>query len=201
MFISGTNPGHLKTLVCAPTGNAAYNIDGLTLHSSFVLPLNQNDYNMTLLSSSVKHGIYCKLKDIKVIIIDEVSMVGSRLFYLVNQRLNEIFNTNSSAVFGNLSVILLGDFHQPSKVGDQYIFKASGNSMLYSELFTNHLWELFSGFELTEIMRQKDDTAFAKCLNNLAVGKLSNADEIMLKSRILHDIMNAPSSAINLVNT
>lgn len=62
-----------KILLCAPTGKAAFNINGTTLHSAFVLPLSQCSHDLAPLSSSTRNTLFTKLRDVKLIIIHEVS--------------------------------------------------------------------------------------------------------------------------------
>ncbi|KAK7573658.1 hypothetical protein V9T40_004699 [Parthenolecanium corni] len=177
---SDSNPGNLKVLLCAPTGKAAYNIGGITLHSAFVIPINQFGGEMTALSDNIQNTLYSKLHDVEVVIIDEISMVGSNFFQKVNERMCQIFKTKE--LFGGKSVLLFGDFYQLPPVGDNMIFEENKRNV-FGSLFGNHLWRQIRAFELTDIMRQKDDYEFAKCLNNLARGNMTDADIKMLKSR------------------
>ncbi|OBZ80775.1 hypothetical protein A0J61_11176, partial [Choanephora cucurbitarum] len=65
-------------LLTAPTGKAAFNINGQIVRSAFHLPVNHSELNE--LSSEVSHSIGVALVDLKVVIIDEISMISSRLF-------------------------------------------------------------------------------------------------------------------------
>ncbi|CAF4366401.1 unnamed protein product, partial [Rotaria magnacalcarata] len=89
---------------------------------------------------------------LQLLIIDEISMVGFTMFQHVDARLQQIMRTKKP--FGGISVIVLGDFNQLRPVGDKYIFQFNNS---YNALVDNPLWSLFELFELTEIMRQKDD--------------------------------------------
>lgn len=63
----------------------------------------------------------------------------------------------------------------------------------------NYLWPLFKFYELTECMRQRDDKAFAEALNRLALGKCTEKDIQMFKSReIAANHLSPPESAIRL---
>ncbi|CAF1165430.1 unnamed protein product [Rotaria magnacalcarata] len=84
-------------------------------------------------------------------------------------------------LFGGISVIVLGDFNQLRPVGDKYIFQFNNS---YNALVDSPLWSLFELFELTEIMRQKDDKTFAIALSNIAKGTMTGEDIHLLKSRI-----------------
>lgn len=63
----------------------------------------------------------------------------------------------------------------------------------------NPLWSLFQLFELDEIMRQRDDLTFAKCLTRLAKGKLTDEDVALLNSRCFCNENDLPSEAKNAI--
>ncbi|CAF1542519.1 unnamed protein product, partial [Rotaria sp. Silwood1] len=107
-------------------------------------------------------------------------MVGFTMFQHVDARLQQIMK--SKKPFGGVSVIVLGDFNQLRPVGDKYIFQFNNS---YNALVDNPLWSLFELFELTEIMRQKDDKIFAIALSNIAKGMMTLEDINLLKSRIV----------------
>ena len=70
-----------SVLLRAPTGRAAFNIQGQTLHGAFQHTISQygnGDFNR--LSADVSHPMSASLKDLKVLIIDEFSMVGDIIF-------------------------------------------------------------------------------------------------------------------------
>lgn len=132
-----------------------------------------------------------------MIIIDEISMVGTKQLHYINYRLQQIFK--SDKLFAGIPFIVLGDFKQLPPVGDSWIFNTYNNE-IYSSLIGNPLWELFKYYELTEIMRQKDDLVFAKALNNLGEGCLTQNDITMFQSRV-REISEVPSDAIHLFVT
>ncbi|CAD6216213.1 GSCOCG00011291001-RA-CDS, partial [Cotesia congregata] len=115
-----------------------------------------------------------------------------------DSRLKQIFQ--SSKPFGGISVIVFGDFNQLAPVGDRYIFQAHSMD-LYGDIIGNPLWNLFTSYQLTEIMRQKDDFKFAEALNNLADGTLSKNDLKLFESRIVHNNNHIPKDAIHLFRT
>lgn len=193
----GVNPNTSFVFLAAPTGKAAFNIDGNTLHSLFQIPINQQERQFIPLSNDTANTLFSIFINVKVIIIDEISMVGTKLFYYLNFRLQQIFK--SDKLFGGISIIVLGDFKQLPPVGDAWIFTPYKNDT-YSLLIGNPLWELFKYFELTEVMRQKDDLDFAVALNNLGEGTLTDNDVKMFKSRVLSPA-NIPQEAIHLFVT
>ena len=76
---------------------------------------------------------------------------------------------------------MVGDLFQLRPVGDSWIFL--NNSCDYSPLAPNLWHELFKMFELTEIMRQKEDEVFAQLLNRIREGNQKQEDINLLRSR------------------
>lgn len=75
-----------SVLLCAPTGKAAFNILGQTLHMAFQLPVNQHGHELSVLSADVAHSMATTLAELKVVIIDEVSMMSETMLRWVDQR-------------------------------------------------------------------------------------------------------------------
>ncbi len=99
------NPEDCKILLCAPTGKATYNINGLTYHSALKFQANNSDYRNS--SCDVLNTLQCKYRNLKVLIIDEVSMLGNKMLKNINLRLQDIKNNRKP--FGNVHIILVGD--------------------------------------------------------------------------------------------
>ena len=158
-YIAGTSPDDVKVVKTAPTGKAAF-IKGNTLHSAFTIPANRG-FEYCALDSDRLNTIRTRLKKLNVILIDEISMIGSGMFNFLNLRLQQIMRTNEP--FGGINMITVGDLFQLKPGFDKWIFE---NSQYGYNAFATNIWtEYFTLFELTEIMRQKDDKQFAKLLN------------------------------------
>ena len=189
---SGQNPEDIRILLCAYTGLAAYNIQGSTLHSAFCIEPNKK-LTYKQLSDDKRNTLQTKYMHLSVLIVDEVSMVGKEMLNFLYLRLQEIKSNKQH--FGGIHVILVGDLYQLRPVGDGWIF---ANAFCdYTSLAPN-LWQThFTMFELTEIMRQKDDRMFAELLNRIREGNQTEEDLTMLKSRSMsfqdskyHDLKN-----------
>ncbi|XP_011313417.1 uncharacterized protein [Fopius arisanus] len=167
-------------LLCAPSGKAAHLIGGVTLHTAFALPITEFGGQMPQLSADIANSIRCKLVNLKLLIIDEVSMVGSNTLSRVDSWLREILGKNRS--FGGISVILIGDLHQLPPVMYKAIYNAPTWRSL-NALSDAILWEEFQFFELTEVMRQKNDKIFVNALNNLASGTMTADDIALIRTR------------------
>ncbi|CAG4957666.1 unnamed protein product [Parnassius apollo] len=177
---AGSNPDELKILLTAFTGKAAFGIGGQTIHSALGLPVSQAGNILPELSPSVANTLATKLAKLRLIVIDEISMLGSRTFHQINRRLQQIFH--SSTFFSGISVIVVGDFRQLPPVGDNWVFQANSRNPL-AEIAGTPLWDLFVLTELKEIMRQRDDVAFATALNNMASGCMSPEDVNLIEGR------------------
>ena len=150
--IAGENPDDVKVVKTAPTGKAAFNIKGNTLHAAFKIPANRG-FEYCAPDSDRLNTIRAKLNKLRVVFIDEISMVGSGMFNFLNLRLQQIMGTNEP--FGEISLVTVGDLFQLKPVFDKWIFENSQSG--YNEFAANIWTEYFTLFELTEIMRQKDD--------------------------------------------
>ena len=111
------------------------------------------------LSSSISNSIYAKLFRLQLIIIDEISLVGSRSLNRINSRLQQVFK--SKVPFGNIPVIVFGDLNQLRPVRDSYIFDPKDKQQPLENMSSTILLSHFKMFELNQIMRQKDDLQFA----------------------------------------
>lgn len=106
------------TMSCAFTGAAATNlVDGMTILSMFGIQMSEPGTNVALspLPESKLASIRILFKfeqsdQIKMLFIDEISLVNPILLSMIDKRLKEIFNNN--IVFGGMAMILLGDFQQ-----------------------------------------------------------------------------------------
>ena len=174
----GENPEDTRILLCAYTGLAAYNINGSTLHNAFCIEPNKK-LKYKPLSDEKRNTLKIKYRYLTVVIIDEVSMVGSDMLSYLYLRLQEVKGNRQP--FGGIHVLLVGDLFQLRPVGDSWIF--ANRSGDYSPLAANLWQEFFKMFELTEIMRQKDDAPFAEILNRIREGRQTEKDISVLNSR------------------
>ena len=110
------NPDNIKVLKAAPTGKAAFNIKGNTLHSAFKIPVNRG-FSYCALHRDRLNTIRTQLRKLQVVFIDEISMVGSGMFNFLNLRLQQI--TDTDRPLGGLSIIAVGDLYQLQPVFDK----------------------------------------------------------------------------------
>ena len=135
---AGDNFHEVKILLLAPTGKAAFIIKGNTIHSALAIPACQSLKIYKPLDSNRLNTMRCLLGGLKLILLDEVSMVGNSMFNVqINNRLKDIKGSKDD--FGGVSIIAIGDFFQLKPVMDGLIFKDFDNSE-YGVL-TPNLWE------------------------------------------------------------
>ncbi len=182
----GENPDDIRILLCAFTGKAAFNINGVTIASAFKKKFKQSNQNM---SCDELNTFRVKYRKLEVIIIDEISMVGNKMLTFIDQRLQQL--TGTKRLFGGISIIAVGDLYQLMPVGDSWIF--NDLTMCAASLAPNLWKENFEMYELVDIMRQKDDLYFAQFLNRLRRNELTNDDRLEIEKHIVQrDMENYP---------
>ena len=114
-----------KSAIAAPTGKAAFNVKGVTLHSLLKLPVGQKGHKDLSGPSLVQ--IQHQIRGIEYIIIDEYSMLGQTLFGWIDKRLRQITG-HCDEPFGGKSVVLIGDPGQLPPVGDKPLYHSQPSS-------------------------------------------------------------------------
>ena len=193
---AGEDFRRVHILLLAPTGKAAYIIKGNTIHSALTVPASQSLKNYKPLDSGRLNTFRCKLGALKLILLDEISMVGNSMFTVqLNNRLKDL--KGSKEDFGGVSIITLGDLFQLKPVMDSYIFTDVQCLSSYNILAPN-LWKrYFRMFELDEIMRQRESKEFVEILNRLREGKHTSSDLKKLKERCVNE-SSCPTEAPRL---
>lgn len=173
------------TIVLAPTGIAAMNIQGATIHSAF----GYNNLNNLSLEDINENNIKLKsekiqvLKQVEVIIIDEISMVRSDTLEKMNKIL-QVFN-HSDELFGGKQIILFGDLFQLPPIANSEEVKYLQNTFGGIYFFNSNAFikGKFKFVELTINHRQKDDTAYFEVLNRIRLGQVLPDDLNLLNTR------------------
>nr|XP_055049553.1 uncharacterized protein LOC129435076 [Misgurnus anguillicaudatus]XP_055049554.1 uncharacterized protein LOC129435076 [Misgurnus anguillicaudatus] len=181
-------------ILSAFTGTAAFNISGKTLHSILKLPRNLKPPYQGL--GNALDEVRAELCSVEILIIDEVSMISKDLFAYVNWRLQQI--RGSKKAFGGISVLAVGDFFQLPPLG-----KAKP-LCVYEDDVLDFWKDSFQIITLTEIMRQKEDLAFAELLNRLRVRQktdvLREEDRVLLLQAVKNP-EDCPHDALHIFAT
>ncbi|MEE1651422.1 AAA family ATPase [Brachybacterium sp. J144] len=161
-----------STITVAPTGIAALNVDGYTIHRLFSFPLGVSE-------ELVRGGSYyparfaSALKELDRLIIDEASMVRADLFDALAAAL-ERFGPRPGTPFGGVQLVLVGDLYQlPPVVTDHeaaWIEERYGTPFSFSARSFDE--ETFPVVELSTVFRQQGDDHLVDLLNAVREGNL-----------------------------
>ena len=178
------NHSSKNIIVLAPTGVAALNVKGQTIHSFF-------KFGTDITPSLAREKSYPKklvtiLENMDILVIDEISMVRSDLLDSVNIAMQEILKV--PAPFGGKQVLFIGDLFQLPPVTNREEFNVLREAGYTTHQFFGAKVVNDSRFRLKminfkEIFRQKDQT-FIKILNRVRIGKLSEDDLKILNTRV-----------------
>ena len=191
-------PDDIVVLLTAPTGVAAFNIGGMTLHSAFLLGCSKFS-TFQPLGADRLNTLRSRLSHLALLIIDEISMVGSTMLLEIHKRLQQIKGVGSDVLFGGISILAVGDLYQLPPVGQSPLFSLVKDS--YAQLYGfGSLWvDEFQMIELDEIVRQRDDTAFSKLLRRVRINECSPKDIEILTSRVItSDTSDYPVNALHV---
>ena len=183
-----------RMIITAPTGVAAMNAGGVTLHSFFQLPFGpyipgsdayeRNSQNHFRFSKEKKQII----QSLDLLVIDEISMVRADLLDAVDATLRR--HRYSEQPFGGVQLLMIGDLHQLSPVAKQHewsllkqyyesVYFFSSNALKQTELLT---------IELKHIYRQSDED-FIRVLNSVRENSLDDTTMDALNTRYFEDFL------------
>ena len=168
-------------VVVAPTGVAAINIEGQTIHSFFMLPpgLLVPD-NLEMIPWPRKREV---LRQVNCIIIDEISMVRSDMFAAIDLRMRQCARGSAKRMpFGGKQVIVCGDFFQlPPVVADDVEDDWLQANLGGEYAFQTPVWKeaQFKVAMLKTPFRQKDDLQFLDMLDSIRHGDLASKKTIV----------------------
>lgn len=180
----------------APTGIAALNINGQTIHSFFKFPTGFIDPRAVSIDASVRTVV----REIDVLIIDEISMVRVDVIQAIDYVLRKA-RANKSP-FGGVRIIAFGDVYQlPPVVEDSVIRGYLLDLYTTPYFFSAPAWKKADPitYELQSVFRQVDDT-FRRVLSSIREGNCSAGVLGILNSRFRKDD-ELPADAVTLVGT
>lgn len=202
---------HKHFVIVAPTGIAALNARGVTIHSQFLLPFGsflptreaEGNFTdqfgfFTQQTLARKHPLNQLrrnvLKAIDLLVIDEVSMLRADILDAIDYRMRSV-KRNYKVPFGGIQVLLIGDLYQlPPVVKDQEwsVLSRFYNSMHFFEAKALQNSGMIY-LELDKIFRQRDDV-FIRILNNLRDNRATPEDVQVLNQhfKTLDEIRDLP---------
>ena len=180
-----------RIVIVAPTGVAAINAKGVTIHSFFQLPFGPILPNDDLNSSGGFNRKFGKtkiniIKSLDLLIIDEISMVRADVLDGIDKTLRRYRNRN--LVFGGVQVLMIGDLQQLSPVvkdNEWHLLKPFYNNAFF---FSSHAYQQCNpiSVELKHIYRQ-DNPLFINILNEIRTNSLSKESANELNKRYQPD--------------
>lgn len=185
-----------KNCVClAPTGIAAVNIGGSTIHSFLRLaPGIMSEDSIETIGNKKQREL---IRSVEVVIIDEISMVRSDLFWAVDYRLRQVSQGKSKKLpFGGKQVILVGDFYQlppvmKSEEEERFIKSTYGGEFAFqTDTWTNGNFKCFC---LKTVHRQSNDDLFLSILNHIRHNNLDTRNLIDPQTQValtVREILN-----------
>ncbi len=180
-----------RLVVVAPTGVAAINAKGVTIHSFFQMPFGPILPNKTgQQKSSFKYKFNKRkidiIRSLDLVIIDEISMVRADLLDGIDQVLRRYKDRNK--VFGGVQILMIGDLQQLSPVVKQYEWDLLSPFYETAYFFSSKSFKQANavGIELQHIYRQ-DNAVFIKILNEIRNNKLTQESANVLNQRYLPD--------------
>ena len=179
-----------KHVILAPTGIAAINAGGSTLHSFFRLPFhpllpNDSRYDRRHIKETLKYtGAQRKLiREVELIIIDEISMVRADIIDFIDKLLRVY--TRNPEPFGGKQLLLVGDIFQLEPVlkdDERQLLQPFYPSPYF---FNAKVWQQMPvvSIELRKVYRQSDPT-FVAILDRIRNNTATSADLAALNSRV-----------------
>jgi len=177
-----------RMIITAPTGVAALNAGGVTLHSFFQLPFGpfvpgseafEHGQQRRFRISREKKNI---IQSLNLLVIDEISMVRADLLDAVDAALRR--HRRSNEPFGGVQLLMIGDLHQLSPVAksDEWGLLQEYYDSVY--FFSSHALARtkFISIELEHIYRQSDDS-FIQILNQVRDNRLDPESILKLNTR------------------
>ena len=174
-----------RMVVVAPTGVAAINAGGVTVHSFFQLPLSPFVPNASIKSrfdfSKEKKKI---IRTIDMLVIDEISMVRSDLLDAIDATLRRL--RADSRPFGGVQLLMIGDLQQLTPVvtpEDEHILRGHYDTPYF---FGSRALQLvdYVTIQLEQVYRQQDGL-FLDILNRIRDGRATDDDLQVLNARTL----------------
>ena len=176
----GDCPDCPYVMVTAPTGTAAANVRGLTLHSAFGFSFGNEHFSLSDKKRDEKRTM---LNNLKLVIIDEISMVKADQLFQLDMRLREV-TQKPNKLFGGVAILAFGDILQLRPCQARYIFQEPVCEDYKLAFHSGTHWQSFEVISLEENHRQDSDKKYAELLNRIRIGQVTEEDLEVLRTRV-----------------
>ena len=177
-----------RVAIMAPTGIAACQIGGMTIHRLLHMPVQHGDTpDYTSLGDNTLSESRHMLCEVPLFICDEISMVSNLMLVYMHKRLCEIYRKPDD-LFGGKNVLFFGDLLQLAPVKNGACFEKLSRSEKKKLKSCAYIqpWNLLTYDELTINVRQKSDMVYAGILDGIRVGFIDEKDETWLLNKCLY---------------
>ena len=174
-----------KVLVVAPTGIAAYNVGGKTIHSIFQLEIGVVYTPQLKLTYNYKEEKIEIFKQLELLIIDEVSMLRADTLDYVDSILKRYRKNNLA--FGGVQVLFVGDMHQLPPIVERSFKQEFYNHYESPFFFHSHIIQNIDllTVKLKKVYRQRDDS-FVSFLNKIRERDISDKELAVINNRVIN---------------
>ncbi|SCY29467.1 HRDC domain-containing protein [Desulfoluna spongiiphila] len=171
-----------RMVVVAPTGVAAINAGGTTIHSFFQMPFGPLPPDTTLQNRRFSKKKIHIIQSLDLLVIDEISMVRADLLDGIDQVLRRY--RDRTQPFGGVQLLMIGDLHQLAPIIKPDDWELLSPYYETGYFFSSRAFQEASvlGLELTHVYRQSNE-AFIKILNEIRENRLSEASREQLNTR------------------
>ncbi len=194
-----------KHVVLAPTGIAAINVGGTTLHSFFKIPFhpllpNDNRFSERNIRETLKYtGAKRKIiRDVELVIIDEISMVRADIIDFIDKVLR-VYTRNHYTPFGGKQMLFVGDIFQLEPVvrdEDRQLLRPFYPSQFFFDAHVFRQFQLIS-IELTKVYRQ-NDPSFITLLDHIRTNSTTQGELSQLNCRVGQQVNHEGELSITL---
>ena len=188
--------------ITSTTGISAFSVGGVTIHSFMGIGTGEQDIGFLIRKILRKKEQRQRIIDTDILIIDEISMMSASLF----EKINLIFQhfRKNKLPFGGVQIVLTGDMMQLLCIFNNNVEiygEQDTRLIVESDIFNSIFKKDQNIIVLDENFRQKGNPKFIDLLSRIRIGKITEDDINVLKSRKISKTLIPPKDIIHLVST
>lgn len=173
--------GMESVLIIAYTGSSALNANGRTIHSALRLYFDSKNKDCVDLKGESLKLFQDKMKNVKFLIIEEFSMVGTRMLNIINKRCMQMKSCNKP--FGGLPLYMFGDLFQLCPIGDTPLYNMNVDPYKTTSYAGSILFKSLVRTKFLSVCHRQKDVQFLEFLDNLSCGVVTQKGQDYIKDR------------------